>query len=901
MLVRVRLWSLLGWLTVLLWLSLLTSAQEGAEEHLLGSNESTSTNAINGGSHENTTEGTTHGGEEAEGGGIYEDFAVHHETDPGHAVLFPSFCLVIGVMIFYVLSRHIKALPYTAVMFFIGTLMGIGASLLDRDDQLNESIRLWVTINSEVLLLVFLPGLIFKDAFGQNVHLFRLSLLQCFIFAFPLVLAGAALTMLVALYIFPYGWSVNLAFLFGSILSATDPVAVAVLLEEVGAPPRLKVHIAGEALLNDGAAIVFFSIFLQRYLFELGIEGIGEPIDWGKGIALFCRKALGGVANGLLFGGGMLVLLYYLDRRFNREENVVEVTATLGVAYLGFYVAEPVFETSGVLSTLTTGILVKYLGRAMINDPKLLEDFWTLVEQLLNTVLFTLGGVVWGAVIATGEKNGIFTGRDWGYLVVLYIMLHLIRAFLFAVTYPLTVRIGLKTSPQETLFQVYSGLRGAVGIALALALDNEMAEATDGSPEYESFQEQTRLVFAMVGGIAFFTLTINGVTAGPLLRWLGLADSTETRQRIVDAYRVRFRAQHIDNFVHLLTQARFRKVNFALVKHHVPVLADLTREQLVEAVERHKDSTPNESYHPPHLQRVLPYLTDSAADGSDAAIEDALSSLDTVALSRKLRHEERTRNRRRTKSKSTMHFMLKGEPLSALELRLLFISILRSAYERQIEDGELEDREFLSIALEQSLEFAADAVSNGKPLQDWDYVNMVDGPINGLAKRVRKSPFAMRLVEKTMGKTAHVDLKYTLKRLKIERSLAFMRAHNYSQEYFRRELENADAELSEGAKLVIDESKVQVKQAEAVLAKYDPKEVEVVVSHKFCVILLNGGVRYVTKLVRHGLLKDDEAEHFVEEIEHHIEHVLNCNEQDHPGEVKLETAESEAGFLGMDA
>lgn len=68
-----------------------------------------------------------------------------------------------------------------------------------------------------------------------------------------MVLAGTALTALVAFYIFPYDWSFNLAMTIGSILSATDPVAVSALLEEVGAPPRLKVHVSGESLFNDGA------------------------------------------------------------------------------------------------------------------------------------------------------------------------------------------------------------------------------------------------------------------------------------------------------------------------------------------------------------------------------------------------------------------------------------------------------------------------------------------------------------------------------------------------------------------------------------------------------------------------------------------------------------------------
>lgn len=387
------------------------------------------------------------------------------------------------------------------------------------------------------------------------------------IFAFPMVLAGTVLTALLAFYGFPYGWTFDLAMTFGAILSATDPVAVAALLEQVGAPPRLKVHIAGEALLNDGAAIVFFEIFAERFL--------GVEIGWGEGIKLFCQKAFGAVASGLFFAACLLLALYGLDRKFSREENIVQVSAvrcvneiititshpscklkTIAFAYLGYYVrisqrhsidlnflfdmlqiSEIVFATSGVLATVTMGVTVKMFGRSTFNDTKLLEDFWGLLEHLLNSVLFTLGGVVWGAVITEGERKRSFVGRDWGYLILLYLYLHALRLFLFTTVYPITSRIGLKTNWQETVFQVYGGLRGAVGIALGLFLDSEVRE-TSGVESDAS--RQTSKLFGFVGGIAFLTLCVNGVTAGPLLKYLHLADSTKAREKIVDAYHTRY-------------------------------------------------------------------------------------------------------------------------------------------------------------------------------------------------------------------------------------------------------------------------------------------------------------------------------------------------------------------------
>ena len=93
-----------------------------------------------------------------------------------------------------------------------------------------------------------------------------------------MVLAGTALVACVAKWVFPYDWSWFLCLTFGSILAATDPVAVSVLLNEVGAPPRLKMHVSGESLLNDGSAVVFFTIFGGMFLSELGIEGVGQDV-----------------------------------------------------------------------------------------------------------------------------------------------------------------------------------------------------------------------------------------------------------------------------------------------------------------------------------------------------------------------------------------------------------------------------------------------------------------------------------------------------------------------------------------------------------------------------------------------------------------------------------------------
>jgi NhaP-type Na+/H+ or K+/H+ antiporter len=279
------------------------------------------------------------------------------EYEPVDAILYPFFILALGVVSYWLLSCYAPWLPYTAVMFVLGTVIGAGATTQTRENLLNESITVWwLNIGSEVLLVAFLPGLIFSDAAAQNTHLFRVAFWQCLVFAFPMVLAGTTLTALVAYYIFPYDWSFNLAMTFGAILSATDPVAVAALLETVGAPPRLKVHIAGESLLNDGSAIVFFTIFSQRYLFGLGVDGVGEEIDGPKGVNIFFRLSCGGFCVGLFFALGLLSILSTLNRRLEKEENITQVGATVTMAYLCYFVAEVAWETSGVIAVVTLGV-----------------------------------------------------------------------------------------------------------------------------------------------------------------------------------------------------------------------------------------------------------------------------------------------------------------------------------------------------------------------------------------------------------------------------------------------------------------------------------------------------------------------------------------------------------------
>jgi NhaP-type Na+/H+ or K+/H+ antiporter len=125
------------------------------------------------------------------------------QIEPRTAILFPWLVELIGILALIFLTRYVPQFPYTAAMFLLGTFMGMANSKLDNDSLLHQSIDQWLSINSELLLGVFLPGLIFKDALGLDFHLFTKGLSQIMVLAFPMVLAGTALTALVAYLIWP--------------------------------------------------------------------------------------------------------------------------------------------------------------------------------------------------------------------------------------------------------------------------------------------------------------------------------------------------------------------------------------------------------------------------------------------------------------------------------------------------------------------------------------------------------------------------------------------------------------------------------------------------------------------------------------------------------------------------
>ena len=764
---------------------------------------------------------------------------------PYYAMLFPWFVTALGVIIFFVLTRYIHKLPYTAVLFLIGTFMGMGVARTVSYDQLTKSTLMWENINGELLLVAFLPGLLFKDAYCLNVHLFYKSIGQTLIMAFPMVLGGTTLLALVAYYILPYGWTFNFCMTFGAILSATDPVAVSALLNELGAPPRLKMHISGESLLNDGSAIVFYAIFKALFLYEVGLGG--QKIGIGEGIAKFVEMSLGAAGLGCTFGLALTLTLFMLNRRFNVEESIVQVCATIAVAYLTFYVSEVLLHQSGVIAVVFCGVTTKSAADTLIIDQEMMNKFWNLVEHLLNSVLFALGGLVWGSVISNLDESRSekFDGRDWAYMFLVYLLMTVIRFFLFGVFFPIISRIGLKSNKKEMAFHAFGGLRGAVGIALAVALDSEVIQNTVRTDPRRSFTSQ---LFGITGGISLLTLFINGVLAGPLLRKLGLNRASPDRKLMIKRYDQHLKDFLLDNMIAILGMKQYEKLDFELIKDFVPRLKDVSHSEVKQAIRRVKDSTPLYLYREPHLELFRPIFSH----------EDFLSLQKIGKLTPRQKFQAAlsvlTRKTMVDDTGIVEKTSLEEYESQLKELRLVFIEILQSCYKEAMGNGIVDPREgFIDHVLERSVAMAEDEVSNNMPLNDWDHCN--------------NAWIISREIPKFTSQ-------------KIYLAAGFIRIHTAAQDMFRFGFCQSNVlNLSKAETQVLEESSKQIRAAESIFDKTDDEQVTKLMSVKISQILLNKAASFIGSYEQKGFLKAEESEHFYEEFEHALKDLRKKKDQ----------------------
>jgi hypothetical protein len=315
------------------------------------------------------------------------------------------------------------------------------------------------------------------------------------------------------------------------------------------------------------------------------------------------------------------------------------------------------------------------------------------------------------------------------------------------------------------------------------------------------------------------------------------------------------------------------------------------------AVRRNKDKVPLSEYKEPFLDNVLPYIHKQQAekepkDEGDNTLpaeepEEAVSSVGVQPTVETSENDASPRSRPMPPTKQSASVDLTGHTVRSIELRGIFIEILRYAYKKQVEKGELDGRGFLDYVLFQSLEFAADDVSMGKPLNDWEAATIVGANWTNRVEHWIHSVYSLNCAYRADMRA--VSSEYIKARVDVKRALSFIAAHQYAQERFKREFTDGHVgEFSADEMLILSESESEVAKAEKVLHSYDHRDVQVIVSHLACRILLNKGARYMEYLGNEGLLTAREASSYVESCDRAIDQLKYCSKWQHPGELTKE-------------
>jgi Na+/H+ antiporter len=361
----------------------------------------------------------------------------------------------------------------------------------------------------ELVLVLFLPPLLYQAAFFSSQRDLRADLRAISLLAVGLVLAtmGAVAAVTHALVGLP--WAA--AFALGAIVSPTDPLAATAIARRLGAPRRLVTLLEGESLVNDATALVAYRIAVAA---AVG----GSFVVWQAGL-----RFVVGVAGGVAIGLGVGWLVAEVRRRL--DDPPVEIVLSVVTGYAAYLPAERL-GVSAVVAAVTAGLYVGWRAPELASPgTRLLGfSFWEVLVYLLNAVLFVLVGLqlqpilsevnggsvatlVGQAALASAVVIGVRIG--WGFSVP-----YLVRALDRRPS-----QVARRAGPRERLVVGWSGMRGAVSLAAALALPADFP--------------QRNLIIFVTFGVILATLVLQGLSLPWLIRRLRLQrDDSEEREEL---------------------------------------------------------------------------------------------------------------------------------------------------------------------------------------------------------------------------------------------------------------------------------------------------------------------------------------------------------------------------------
>lgn len=402
-------------------------------------------------------------------------------------------------------------LPYSVLLAIVGCLLGIVihihgwappvlAGMLDSLEKFE--------ISSETFLTVFLPVLLFETALSMNVRRLMDDLGPILMMAIVAVFLSTVVVGFTLNALSSYG--VVVCLLLGAIVATTDPAAVVGIFREVGAPKRLTTLVEGESLFNDAASIALYSVLV-------GVLAGHSEMSASHVLADFLVSFLGGGLAGYVMGR-MACMLFGVLRGFP----AAEITLTLTLAYLTFFIGEHYLHVSGVVATVIAGLVVGSTGRTRM-APTTFEHLTSAWEQFgfwANSLIFLFAAMLIPRLMADATLG------DIGLILVLFVAALASRAVAVFGLVPLLgmTRLGTRVNRAYKTVMLWGGLRGAVSLALALAV-TERADVP---------QDARQFVAVATTGFVLMTLFINGVSLRPLIRVLRLNELSRQEATLRD-------------------------------------------------------------------------------------------------------------------------------------------------------------------------------------------------------------------------------------------------------------------------------------------------------------------------------------------------------------------------------
>src|SRR5215212_3934430 len=412
------------------------------------------------------------------------------------------------------LARVLKT-PYPILLVLGGLLMGFVAGLPD------------IEISPEVIFVAFLPPLLNSAAFSSSPLDLRAQLRPIVLLAVGLVLATMGAVAVIAHALIGLPWAA--AFVLGAILAPTDPVAAEAIFGRLGVPERVGTVVGGESLVNDGTGLVAFRV-------AVAVVASGAFSVWAAGLS-FLLVGGGGLLVGLIFARIVLPLWARL------RDPTILITFSVLIPYAVYILAQEVLHVSGILAVVVYGLYQGWRAPRLFPDASTRLQalaFWGVLVFLLEALLFVLLGQQLPSILGGIEEYSVWVLLVFAALV--YAAVVLVRfAWFFTTPYfhPVFDRLlhgrYLRAPWQERLVMSWSGMRGAVSLAAALAVPLS-TEAGDPFPGRD-------LIVFLTFSVILATLVLQGLTLGPLiaalrLRGEGEADKLAELRARLEAARV---------------------------------------------------------------------------------------------------------------------------------------------------------------------------------------------------------------------------------------------------------------------------------------------------------------------------------------------------------------------------